>query len=237
MENIDREINRIKNLKQNKSKTQEELSTLAKDNLQKQEILDSLTFCINDEEKKFASNLLQNYLAESSLTSFAERDTLRQLIDLEVIMERVKAFINSETAKANPVPPTNMLEQLQYLNKQIMEMKEKLGLSQKEDQKIILDEWRKLKDKALAYYKENAGCNVVKCPECKKLFMILKNMKDCHEEKLPLFKKTVLYSKKLFELYELNRITKEEISIILGVSNDYIDFIFENTYKNDKNDR
>ena len=48
------------------------------------------------------------------------------------------------------------------------------------------------------------------------------------------FKKTLLYNRKLYELDEQEKITKEEMTIILGVSSDYIDYIFKTVYKNDK---
>jgi hypothetical protein len=234
MENLEKRIKEIKGRKQNQGKSEEEILALAKESLEKEEILGSLTFCRDDEEKAFASNLLKKYLAESSLESTAEKDTLRQLIDIEVLIERVKSYLNTEYAKANPAIPVQMVEQLTYLNKQIIELKEILGLAQKEDQKTILDEWNKLKNKALAYYKEHAGCNVVKCPECKKLFMILKDMRGCTTEKLSWFKKTVLYNKPLFKLYDDKIITKEKLAEILGTSMDYVDLIYENTYKNDR---
>ena len=236
MDNFEKTKNMLRGQKQNKGKSEEELDLLTKEKIEKDEILGSLTGCL-PEEMKFASDLLQNYLAESSLSSYAEKDTLKQLVYLEVILERVKVYINKETEKANPVPPIQMLEQLQYLNKQIIEIKNELGLTQKEDQKTVLDEWNKLKAKALNYYKESAGCNVVKCPECKKLFMLLKDVRNYTPEKITFFKKTMLYNKKLFEIYELGRITKEEMATILGVSNEYIELIYNQTYLNDKNDK
>ena len=236
MDNFEKTKNMLRGQKQNKGKSEEELDLLTKEKIEKDEILGSLTGCL-PEEMKFASDLLQNYLVESSLSSYAEKDTLKQLVYLEVILERIKTYINKETEKANPVPPIQMLEQLQYLNKQIIEIKNELGLTQKEDQKTVLDEWNKLKAKALNYYKESAGCNVVKCPECKKLFMLLKDVRNYTPEKITFFKKTMLYNKKLFEIYELGRITKEEMATILGVSNEYIELIYNQTYLNDKNDK
>jgi hypothetical protein len=177
---------------------------------------------------------LFRYLSSKSFENPAERDTLRNLIDFEVILDRVKDYINTETSKANPVPPVQMIDQLQKFSEHIESLKDKLSLTQKEAQKNVLEEWNKLKTKSITHYKESAGCNVVKCPECKKLFMILKDMKSCIEIKLPWFKKTLLYNKKLFEMYEQNRLTTEEMGTIFGVSNDYITYIFETIYKNDK---
>ena len=234
MKQLDKLKNQLRNLKQNRNLSDEEIEAKAKEKLEKNEILSHLTFCIDNEERKFASHLLEKYLEESSLESTSEKDTLRQLIDVEVLMERIKKFLNTEYIKANPVIPTQMLDQLTTLNKQVIDLKDNLGLSKKDEQKNILDKWDNLKSKALAYYKENAGCNIAKCPECQKLFYILKDMRNHKTEKIPFFKKTLLYNKKLYELYEQNKITKEEMIVILGVSGDYVDYIFETVYKNDK---
>ena len=153
---------------------------------------------------------------------------------MEVLLERIKKQLNNEYGKANPTLPIAFIQQVTELTNQIIDLKEKLGLSKQKEQQTVLDEWNNLKVKALNYYKESAGCNVVRCPECKKLFMILKDMKSCIETKLPWFKKTLLYNKKLFELYDQRRITLEEMATIFGVSIDYIIYIYENIYSNDK---
>jgi len=233
MNHLDREVRRIRNLTQNKNKTEEELLIIAKESMERQEILSSLTFCLED-EKKFATELLNKYLEESSLESASEKDTLKHLIDLEVLLERIKKQLNTEYGKVNPTIPIAFIQQVTELTNQIMELKDKLGLSRKQEQQTVLDEWNKLKAKALAYYKESAGCNVVRCPECNKLFMLLKDLKGYSAEKTTWFKKTLLYNKKLFELYDQRRITIEEMAIIFGVSKDYIVHIYENEYKNDK---
>jgi len=69
MDNLEREIKIVSTQKQNQGKPPEEIRNIAKDNLERREILGSLTFCIDDKEKEFASNLLNKYLSESSLES------------------------------------------------------------------------------------------------------------------------------------------------------------------------
>jgi hypothetical protein len=233
MDNLEREIKKQRNLVQNKSKSEEELELIAKESLQRQEILGSLTFALDD-EKSFAINLLNKYLEESSLESASEKDTLTHLIDLEVLLNRIKKQLNTEYGKVNPAIPIAYIEQVTELTNQIMELKKSLGLSQKEEQKTILDEWTKLKNKALAYYKENEGCNVVKCPECKKLFMLLKDVRNYTAEKITFFKKTILYNKKLYELYDKKAITLEQMTEVLGVSADCIELIYNQIYLNDR---
>jgi hypothetical protein len=232
MDRLEKKKNSLKNMKQYSNVSEEELLKIAQVKLDEEEIIDSLSFCL-DSEKPLAKRLLENYLEEASFENYSERDTLIQLIGLEILAERIRQYLKTEGEKANPGIPLQMVEQLTNLSKQILELKEKLGLTRKENTNT-LGEWNKLKEKALNYYKENQGCNVVKCPYCQKLFMILKNVKDYTAGKIPWFKKTLLYNHKLFELYEQNRISKEEMCVIFGVSADYIDLIFDNEYKNNK---
>ena len=242
MNNIDKEVNKIKNLKQNQGKTQEELSSLAKDNLEKQEILSSLTFCL-EEEKEFASNLLKKYLAESTIESFTDRDTLRQLIDLEIIVERIKNYINKETEKANPVPPVHFIEQLQNLNKQIMDFKEALGLTQKKEDKKdtvkvidnILERFHKWVNKP-----ENRSNYEFQCPKCEEIFLIRRRLDKITDEvkEHPWFiDGGILFNKQIFVDLDLGKISEDQVARYTNTTLDYIKWIRQNYPLNqDKNE-
>jgi len=232
----------LRNLRQNSNLTDEDLELLAKEQLERQEILAKLTFCISDEERKFAGNLLESYLNESSLESAAEKDTLRQLIDIEIVLERVKKFLNIEYSKANPAIPTQMLDQLTTLNTQAIELKEKLGLVSKEkDENSLTETLNVLTKKALKYYSEHKGCNTVKCPHCQKLFMLLMRTEHLEAKESSMFKGTIIYNKPLLDLYHNKILTKEKVAEILGVSDKYITYIYDNIYlkelKEEKNEK
>lgn len=231
MDSLERIKKQLRNLKQNRELSEEELQVKAQEQLERQEILNNLTFCIDDKEKDFAANLLNSYLAESAIESFSDKDTLRQLIDLEVVLERIKSFLNTEYAKSNPAIPTQMLDQLQELNNQALKLKESLGLLNKTEEKAdFVEILETLKKKALQYYKEHAGCNVVRCPYCQNLFQLLMNTKDLEVKKLPWFKGTILYNKKLFDLYHNKKVNEDEVAEILGVSKFYVNYIYETVY-------
>jgi uncharacterized C2H2 Zn-finger protein len=227
-------IKQLRNLPQYKNKSEEELEAIAKTRLAKESIIDDLAFC-KDDERDFAAELLEEYLAESSITSFSDKQLLSQLIDIEVLMARIKKELKKEYEKANATIPLHMSEELRNLTEQAYTLKERLGLTKDKEEQNTVEEWEKLKAKALAYYKESAGCNVARCPYCQNLFMILKDMRGHITEKLPIFKKTLLYNKRLFELYEKNVLTKDDLTTILGVGSDYVDLIFEKVYQVEKN--
>lgn len=235
MSNLEKSINRLKNLKQNRDLSEEKILELAKSEQSKKDILSSLTFCVNEQEVEYATEMLNNYLEQSTIENVADRDTLKQLIDLQILAERIKSILKTEYIKANPSIPLQMVEQLRDTEKQIMELKEKLGLTQKDkEQAGWVETWDLLKKKALAYYETHKGENHIRCPYCQKMIMLLLKMDDYDAKKSPWFENTTLYNKKVFQLYHDKKITKEEASDILGVSEYYIDFIYENLYLKQK---
>ena len=161
---------KLKNLKQNKNLSNEQIMELAKEELERRNIVDTLAFCVDEDEKKLARELLDRYLSQGSVESESDKDTLKSLIDLQIIAERIKKNLNTEAAKANAGIPTHVLQELRETNEQIQEFKEKLGLTQKNRQSAtFLDTWDKLKRKAVKYYEEHKGCNVTKCPYCQNI--------------------------------------------------------------------
>jgi len=120
---------------------------------------------------------------------------------------------------------------LQDLNKQVIEFKTLLGFINKDKEEGNLAEHLDiLKKKAIQYYQENAGCNIVRCPYCQEHFMLLMNVKDLEAKKQKWFKRTLLYNKSLFDMYHKKELTLEKMADIFGVSNFYIEYIYETVY-------
>lgn len=231
MSDLEKIVRRLKNLKQNRELSDEVILKMAEEELNKKQLIGSLTFCVSDEEREYAKQMIDNYLNQSTIESEADKDTLKQLVDLQILAERIKSILKTEYLKANPAIPLNMVEQLQDIEKQIIELKEKLGLTQKDkEQAAWIETWDLLKKKALAYFETHKGENHIRCPHCHKMIMLLLKMNDYDAKKSTWFENTTLYNKKVFELFNNNKITKEEAADILGVSIYYIDFINENLY-------
>jgi hypothetical protein len=233
MKDLNEYIQKLRNLPQYKKLSEEELTSLAQKKLEESEIIDNLTFCVDEAEKKFASDLLNRYLSMGSIENEADKDTLKQLIDLQILAERVKNSLKEEYLKPNSkgenshTIPAGMLEKLQELNTQILELKEKLGLVNKDKlQSSWIQEWDKLKKKALAYHKEHGGESYTRCPYCNKQYRILMRVNDKEKVPVTFFKGTKLYNKPLFKLYHEKVLTEEQLSEILGVSSYYISLIY-----------
>jgi hypothetical protein len=236
MNQLDKIKNRLKNLKQNKNLSEEEIEIKAKERLEKLDILNSLTFCLED-EKEYAIDLLSKYLEESSLESTSEKNTLTHLIDLEVLLNRIKKQLNLEYGKANPAIPIAFIQQVTELTNQILELKEKLGLTSNKSNDSVFQLWEDLKEKCLKYYEEHAAEFQNKCPYCNKLFPSILPPEKLIPQISSWFKGTDLYNEEVFNLYHNKIITEEQAAKILGVSNFYVPYIYQEIYLKLKNDK
>ena len=156
MNNLEKTKNILRGQKQNRDKTEEELDILAIEKLEKDEILKSLTFGIDIKEKEFAFNLLKNYFKEFNINSFSKKDTIRQLIDTEILIERIKKFLNTEYAQVNPSIPISTIESLNKLIGTTVSLKNDLEIENKKGEtthnryiphEVKLAVWKRAKGK------------------------------------------------------------------------------------------
>jgi hypothetical protein len=231
--NLDKKVNKLRNLPQYKNKTEEELELLAKQQLERDELLCSLTFAL-PEEKKWAQDLLEKYLAQSSLTSAAEKDTLKQLIDNSVLMERIKKYLNTEYNKPNSAIPLQMIEQVNELSAKIEELKDRLGLTQKKNEKN--DVSKIISDLTERFHKwinrpENRCNYEFQCPKCEEIFLIRRRLDKEKDEIMehPWFiEGGILFNKEIFIDLELGKISEDQARRYLNATLDYIRWIKTN---------
>ena len=230
----DRLLKKLKNMKQYKDLSEEELIKIIDQKQQEEELLNSF-IGLNETEKVKALQLYDRYITEHSFESLAEKSTLVNLVYLEILNDRIKLFIEQEGKEKSGAIPIRMTEQLIENTNQIMSLKEKLGMMRDAESESSLDLKKELEEKALTYYNEHAGETYVKCPECQSLFRLLMKIDGLEPAKATFFKGTTLYNQKLMELYHYKKITLDEMAEILGVNTKYITFIYENLYlkKND----
>lgn len=234
MNKLDTMIKQLANLPQNKDKNPDELKILAEAALQKNEITDS-TFAATPEEEKFVKEMLKKYLSQGSIETESDKETLRQLLGQELLAQRFQNLLKIQYSAANPAQDVHVIECLDQVVERISKLKQELGLSQKDRQSASwLVEWEKLKRKALAYYSEHRGCNVVKCPYCSKIFYLLLKTEHLTSETCNWFRGTSLYNKALMELVEKEVITQEKAAEILGVNVLYVAKIYNEIYLKDK---
>ena len=235
---------KVKSLKQNLDKSKDEIvakiikdlevkqaeglegTSVTKDDLDKLN-LDSL-FTL-ELEKKSARQLAKKYLTEYALESTSDRNTLVQLIFLEIIHVRLQTSINS-TYEKSQVVPMQMLDTVHKNLTQISILKDKLGLSRDKAQNAQKDSIEiidTLKKKFKVYREQNQASRTLVCPHCGQM-CLLKIKTDKYESmKHPFFRDRILGNIHLVKLYKEGTITKSDVAEILGTSEDYTDWLVE----------
>ena len=227
-------IKKYKNMKQYKDLSDIELEQIVQKKIDEEQLLIAFVG-LNDTEKQKAIKLYDQYVSEHSFESLAEKSTLINLVYLEILNDRIKLFIEQEGKEKKGAIPLKMTEQLVSNTTQIMELKEKLGMMRDADSENALDLMNELKEKALTYYNEHAGCTTIRCPYCQQLFNLLMDVSNLTPEKCSFFRGTMLYNLPLLNLYHLKKITREEVASVLGVHQNYVDFIYNNLYLKELN--
>jgi DNA-directed RNA polymerase subunit RPC12/RpoP len=236
---LEKTINRLKNLDQNKTLNPEELKQLAIEEIENKERLKSVKedldiedMFIDTDETKIAKKLLKKYINTYTIETISEQNTLKQLVFLEVFNIRIQTELNNYHKEEQPSPP-KLVESLHSNLNQISALKDKLGIS-KDKQKqtqgegyAVLDtlfkKWKKWRD-------ENQGSRTLTCPHCGKM-VLLKIRTDIWEtQKHPFFKDRILANPHLMELYKSGKITKRDVAEVLGTSVDYISWLISKVY-------
>jgi len=234
MDSLDKEKKRLKNLKQNANKTNEELEILAKEKLNEDNVIKNLAFCVETdkgEEKEFALDLYRRYTLESSIENEADKDTLVQLIDQELLAARIKKMLKDQYSTANPTQSLDMVDQLDKVIDRIGELKEQLGLSQSKDEKN--DVSKIIRDLTDRFHKwinkpENRSNYEFQCPKCMEIFLIRKRLDKISDEVKthPWFLDGgILFNKAIFEDLELGKISEDQAARFLNATVDYVRWI------------
>jgi len=230
----DKLIQKYRNMVQYKNLSDEELEQLVQKKIDEEGLLTAFVG-LSDTEKQKAIQLYDQYVSEHSFESLAEKSTLINLVYLEMLNDRVKLYIEKEGKDKQGAIPLRMTEQLVFNNTQIMQFKEKLGMMRDADSENALELMNELKEKALTYYNEHAGCTTIRCPYCQQLFNLLMDVSNLTPEKCSFFRGTMLYNLPLLNLYHNKKITKEEVANVLGTHINYVDFIYNNLYLKELN--
>ena len=229
-EEVQNRVKQYKNFPGYKGKTEIELTRIAEAKLRLDELVDDIDVegqLDSKEEQKEARALAKKYFTDYTFEFISDKNSLKQLIFLEVINKRIQKMLNKFYSDSESVP-IQMLDGLHKNIIQITALKESLGLTKdgkeegKSDALTTLDT---LKRKFKKWREENNGSRSIMCPECQKL-VLLKMRTDMWEaQKHPYFIDRFLGNKNLFKLIEQGRLTRKEVADILETSQDYVDWI------------
>lgn len=232
---VEKAINKLKNLGQNKDKSPEEILELAKKEVKLSDKDLNISSMFSDkEEKKLGKALLKKYLDDYTIENISDKITLKQLIYLEIMLVRMQGIINIQFGKTKSVP-LKMLRPLHETIDKILDLKNSLGIIDKQDDKS--DDYKDLNTlmkKFAIWRKNNIADRTLLCPHCGEMALLKMRIDKYDAIKHPFFKGRFLTNPELIRLYKENKITKEDFSKVLKVPLDYIDFIVKNVERTKK---
>lgn len=177
------------------------------------------------EEVKIARDLLDKYTSGYEIEGLADKNLLRQLIYLEVINTRLQNSLNGFD-EVNNMAPSPVIDTLHKNLSKIIEIREKLGLNKdKVARDSDYDVLKRLQKKFRIWMNENRASRTAMCPHCQQFILFKARVDGYDSAKHPFFKDRWIFNQKLWDLYNAGKITKQEFSDILQVSEDYIDHI------------
>ena len=230
---IEIEYSKIKNLRQYKNFSEEDLKRVAYNRAVEYQI-DVDTLFVNAEDKKSAKVLVRKYLDDYTPETVSDINTLRSILFLEVLNGRLQDELNS-AKEENHDMNLKTVETIHKNLNQILVLKGSLGLTKDKksgnikslDQKISL-----MRKQFKVWMDNNQASREAVCPYCGQQFLLRIRMEHWEEQKHPFFKDRILYNKPLVDLYLQKIITREKLAEILECSPDYIDWVIEKVHRN-----
>jgi len=179
-------------------------------------------------ERKAAIKLLKKYLHEYIIENISDKNTLKQLIYLEILhYYRLQQTANNEFRDMKATSP-NTVKAIHENLEQILRLKNSLSLIQpdkgKSDAYQALDTLFK---KFKVWRENNQASRTLVCPHCSKMIMLKIRTNIWESQKHPFFKDKIIGNEHLIQLYRDNKITVEDVAKILQVSPDYVYWLID----------
>lgn len=221
--------NALRNLVSFKGKSEEEILDKARELLEKDKYdIDIGVMFTDRREIKQSRSLLGKYLDDYSIETISDKNTLREVIYLEIVQQRLQEKLNEFYSGDGKAVPLQLVELIHKNSEAILKLKFSLGLSkEKETKKSGLDVLGELKKRFAVWRSENQGSRTLACPHCGKMVMLKIRTDAWKAQKHPFFKDRILTNKHLLELYKKGTITKKDVAKVLECASDYVDWIIE----------
>lgn len=208
----------------------EPISALSKNNvsIKNTSDIDITSLFTDKKEQKVAKELLNKYLKDYAIETISDKNTLVQLVYLEILHTyRLQPLINSSYKDTQTIP-LQVVDTLHKNINQITILKEKLGLSKSKKDELQSEPFKALellKKKFKKWREDNQGSRTIICPHCAKLVLLKIRTEAWEAIGHPFFKDRILYNQHLVDIYLENKITKSDVAKIFGVSDDYVDWL------------
>lgn len=183
-------------------------------------------------EQVLAQALLNRYVADYNIEHVSEQNTVRDVIYLEVVQQRLQDRLNQDDNDKLKVVPFDLLDAIHSNAEAITKLKNTLGLNKSKDKRNAYDELEHLKRRYAKWLEENQASRHLKCPHCVKPILLRMRTDAWEAQQHPWFRDNVIYNKHLFaNLDKTVTIDRQFIAQVLEVSPDYIDWVVDKTRK------
>jgi len=231
---VQKEFNRLRNLKQNRNKSEEELKYLEKEasiNIAKKAIRVDDKFS-DSKEKKIAMKQFEFYVGNYNFEKYSDLQTLTNLIYEEILLKRVQNHINKLYAEKEDIYLNKTdREALHSIEERIQDFKLRLGIDQEDKEKDELTDLQLLKKRFHQHIQQNKSDFTIACANCGKMLLLRKKVKD-HECTLhPWFHSRWYFNFEILKDYKNGKITAKQASRYLDTSIDYVEWCIENWEK------
>ena len=193
---------------------------------------------LTTKERNAGGRKFTEYQAEyPHLNKLSDLQLLEHLVFLETLEERYKTRIgelsrNTAATKIG-ITPSSLLKDLNDNSAEIINLKEKLGLFADKEKLSPFQDFEDVKKKFKIYRDNHPLEFKTTCPFCAKIYFMKRRTKDFEPHISPFFDNggKILHNRPLMELYHKGKLTKEEVSLVLGTSADYVLWLEEKFYK------
>lgn len=238
MNEVQKEIKKLMNLKQNKGKDKSSFEETAQKNVWKRQI-DIPSKFENADDKKLAISYFDAYLDNYTFQNFTDIQNVGDLVFEEVLKDKVQKEINKIVNDLNSkFVPDKLIQNLHAIETRIWELKEKAGIvGKKEQDDLTALQEKEKKFKLYIAFNRNQFTfwSPINCKQCGSddVQPILMNRRVDKFEALkhPAFSGRFLFNIEIIDDVEKGLITKEQASRYLHTSEKYITWAIENRYK------
>jgi len=239
---LEREIKRLSNLKQNKDLLSEELEPMARLNLEVRKFHDEDMFntkAIEDKEnpnsaknriqasleQKMAEERFRNYLENNEIENASDIDTLKSLVFNEIFEIRIQSELNKLSAQGK-YPPDKLIKSLVEVQDQKSSLKVKLGIDKKDEEKDDLSALQLLQKRVHKHIQENKNEFTLyipwTCEQCGhkdiESYLVYKRVKDLKILKHPWFIGRYLFNYEIIKDVKEKRLSPEDATRYLMCS-------------------
>lgn len=235
MKDLEQTIISLRNLAPYSKLSDEKLREIAIAKLEEKKIdedLDVGTLFSDREDKKLGKRLLKKYLNDYVIESISDKNTLMQLIYLEVIHTNRLQRVANDQYKEHQVVPRDIVDNIHKNLTKILELKDSLRLIKGKDAQAKSDTFKALetlKKKFKVWREDNQGSRTIRCPHenCGKMIMLKIRTDSWEAQRHPYFKDKLLGNTHLMKLFKEGKVTREDVAKILQTSPDYTDWLLD----------